>query len=352
MHSPILLFTRLSLIVLLIGACLEICQAQDAQFSQFFANPLYQNPAFAGATGMNRVAFNYRIQWPALAANYQTVSGSYDRYFEKIRSGIGLQVWNDTQGFGGLSALDIGLHYAYQLKLSDRFTYRHGLQVSYSQRSGGYAALTFGTQFNPNTQTFTNPSGEVLGGGTRIYPDISTGGLFYDRNLFFAYSVHHLTQPNQSVTPGVRSVLPLKIEFQLGYKIRLAPKPTYGRARDPKDEDLERSFTPVLLYKQQGPFNQLDLGGYLTLEPLVVGLMYRGLPIRPLRTEGLNNHDAAVALVGLKMGGLNIGYSYDLTISNLGVSTGGAHEISIVYIWQNEKRPKPSKYNPCPLPTF
>ncbi|MFM8742085.1 MAG: type IX secretion system membrane protein PorP/SprF, partial [Cytophagales bacterium] len=34
--------------------------AQDPQFSQFYAAPLYLNPAFAGSTNQNRVGINYR----------------------------------------------------------------------------------------------------------------------------------------------------------------------------------------------------------------------------------------------------------------------------------------------------
>jgi hypothetical protein len=45
--------------------------AQDPQYSQFYAAPLYLNPAFAGATGQNRIGINYRNQWPAIDANFQ-----------------------------------------------------------------------------------------------------------------------------------------------------------------------------------------------------------------------------------------------------------------------------------------
>jgi hypothetical protein len=45
--------------------------------------------------------------------------------------------------------------------------------------------------------------------------------------------------------------------------------------------------------------------------------------------------DAIIGLVGIKTKQLHIGYSYDFTISNLIASTGGAHEISIVYEWNS-----------------
>ena len=39
-------------------------KAQDATFSQFYANPTYLNPALAGSGICPRVSLNYRNQWP------------------------------------------------------------------------------------------------------------------------------------------------------------------------------------------------------------------------------------------------------------------------------------------------
>jgi hypothetical protein len=61
--------------------------------------------------------------------------------------------------------------------------------------------------------------------------------------------------------------------------------------------------------------------------------------------------DAVIGLIGIKTEQLHIGYSYDFTISNLVSSTGGAHEISLVYefnsfsLGQQRKR---IRAIPCP----
>jgi len=52
--------------------------AQDPQFTQFYANPLYLNPAFAGTARCPRVTMNYRNQWPVLTGTFVITSASYD----------------------------------------------------------------------------------------------------------------------------------------------------------------------------------------------------------------------------------------------------------------------------------
>ncbi|MBM3453456.1 MAG: type IX secretion system membrane protein PorP/SprF, partial [Bacteroidetes bacterium] len=52
--------------------------AQDPTFTQFYANPIYLNPAFAGSHGCARIASNYRNEWPQLTGNYVTYAAAYD----------------------------------------------------------------------------------------------------------------------------------------------------------------------------------------------------------------------------------------------------------------------------------
>ena len=58
--------------------------AQDAHFSQYYANPIYLNPAFAGLDRCPTVHTNYRNQYPELGI-YQSYSASYDQYGQSKR---------------------------------------------------------------------------------------------------------------------------------------------------------------------------------------------------------------------------------------------------------------------------
>ena len=71
---------------------------QDPEFTQFYANPIYLNPALAGAANCPRFAMNHRNQWPSLSGAYVTNSFSYDQYINSINGGIAVMVTNDMAG--------------------------------------------------------------------------------------------------------------------------------------------------------------------------------------------------------------------------------------------------------------
>ena len=63
--------TVLILMILSLGTTV---QAQDPQFSQFYAAPLYTNPAFTGLTNQHRFVANVRDQWPGLSNDFLSTS--------------------------------------------------------------------------------------------------------------------------------------------------------------------------------------------------------------------------------------------------------------------------------------
>ena len=71
--------------------CMKL-NAQDPKFSQFFANPIYLNPAFTGTNVCARLHLNIRDQWPAIQGAYAAYSASYDQ-----------QQRNTTYCFGDIS---------------------------------------------------------------------------------------------------------------------------------------------------------------------------------------------------------------------------------------------------------
>ena len=81
--------------------------AQDPDFSQFFASPLTLNPALTGKFGGSlRAAGNYRNQWPSIYNAYTTATISVDGGILKNtipefdQFGIGIMAFTDKSGNG------------------------------------------------------------------------------------------------------------------------------------------------------------------------------------------------------------------------------------------------------------
>jgi type IX secretion system PorP/SprF family membrane protein len=325
--------------------------AQDPQFSQFYAAPLYLNPAFAGSTGQARAGINYRNQWPAIDANFTTMSLYGDYYIEDKKSGVGFLLSRDMEGLAGLRSLSLGVQYSYELEITENLGFRPGVQVAVYQRDVNFSRLTFGDQFDQNTGEFISPTtAETFNTNfSKFFPDISFGGVLFTRSAWLGVAANHLNRPNQSIIDE-ESQLPIKYSTHGGFKFFMKPgvvgSGVYARK-------AERSIAPAFQYRHQGKFDQMDLGLYFTFEPLVLGTWYRGVPFK--KVENFVNNESIVLLLGfVKLGAkdaINIGYSFDYTISKLGPGSGGAHEFSVVYTWpmRNPRKPPADKLViPCP----
>ena len=336
------------LLIVALGLGIGQAKAQDPQFSQFYAAPLYVNPAFTGASGFTRIGTNYRNQWPSLDASFVTFSVYADHYLERYNSGVGFIVTTDREGVAGLQSTNVGFSYAYQLKLSDNLVFRPGIQANYFMRNANFNNLIFASQINPITGFDPNLPGDPSVSGSNLnvnYLDLGLGGILYSRNLFIGASLQHLTEPNQSLIDG-DSPLPQRLSIHGGYKIMLKAG---ALRRDLTYTRKERSITPIFQYKTQGEFSQLDAGFFLHLEPINLGLQYRGLPMKSF--ENFPNNEALVFSFGVTTSDFNFGYSYDYTLSELSNASGGAHEISISYLFQWGKPlkvPRDKWSIPCP----
>jgi len=325
--------------------------AQDPQFSQFYAAPLYLNPALTGGTSQARAGINYRNQWPAIDANFTTMSAYFDYFIEDKNSGVGVILTRDREGLAGLTSLTLGLQYSYEVQITKYLGFRPGAQVALYNRDVNFDRLTFGDQFDPLTgQIISSETAETFNTqSARTFVDLSFGGVLFTKNAWLGVSAWHLTQPNQSLI-GEESRLPIKLSVHGGFKFHMRPgvagSGVYAR-------EAERSIAPAFQYRHQGEWDQMDLGLYFTFEPLVVGTWYRGVPFKNL--GGVVNNESIVLLLGFtKLGAkdaINIGYSFDYTISKLGPGSGGAHEFSLVYTWPMRNPRKPPKDKlviPCP----
>ena len=298
------------IIVLLILFISLGIRAQDAQFSQFYANPLYLNPAFAGSKVCPRLIMNYRNQWPSIPGSYVTYNASFDMHFDGIGGGLGLLFTSDRAGQGVLTTQTISLIYSVRIKVSKHWAIKAGMQASFFQKHLDWDKLTFGDQIDPKWG-FSNVTAEKRpsnGEYSKMAPDFSGGVLVYNERFFGGVAVHHLVPVDVGFSE--ESFLPMKISTHLGYQFPL----TKGRQR-PGDPTI----SPNIVYMQQGPFHQFNYGAYFKKAPMIFGIWYRHF---------LEGSDAVILQAGFEYDKFKFGYSYDITISDLTISSGGAHEFS------------------------
>lgn len=330
--------------LILSGLAMEV-KAQDPQFSQFYAAPLYLNPAFAGSSELARVGINYRNQWPAYPTNFVTYSGYFDYYFDDYNSGVGLILMSDIEGLAGLKTNSVGIQYSYQLRITDGLIFRAGLEGSYVMQNIDKGNLIFGDQIDFNGQFKDVTDDNIINADFRNnYFDFGAGGLLFSDKFWFGFAASHLLTPINSLIEG-NSELARKYSAHMGYKILLPTATDFNFPGGYRDI----SITPTVQYKIQGQFSQMDAGLYFTYEPFVFGAWYRGLPFKPV--NGIVNNESLIFLVGVSTNGLHIGYSFDYTLSDLGIATGGAHEVSIRYeffLGDPRKPPKNVRRIPCP----
>jgi type IX secretion system PorP/SprF family membrane protein len=301
-------------------------QAQDPEFTQFYANQLYLNPAFAGTKICPRVNLNYRNQWPALSGTFVTNSFSYDQHVNSLYGGLGLLVTNDKAGKGTLNTTNISAIYAYQLKISRTFSVRVGFQATYFQKSLDWNKLTFGDMIDPR-RGFIYQTGDVPRGGSVGNVDFSGGVLGFSEFFFLGIAAHHVTEPNESLI-SQDSPLPMKLTGHAGAIIPLA---------NSRYSTNDAKIAPNIMFRQQGNFQQLNMGVYVSKGPLTGGVWYR-------------NKDAFIATIGIRTDVFKFGYSYDVTVSKLTNATAGSHEISIGFNFNC--RPKKRSFRTISCPSF
>ena len=123
-------YNKITLILLFAVAGMQGVNAQDVGFSQFYANPLYLNPAFAGSKVAPRIALSYRAQWPGLVSAFSTVSASYDQYINDMHGGIGAILLSDRQGdHGMLNTNMLAAMYSFRFQLHEDIFVNLALQA-------------------------------------------------------------------------------------------------------------------------------------------------------------------------------------------------------------------------------
>lgn len=345
-----------SAFVLVISFAFFLCNilcAQDFQYSQPFAVPIYLNPAFTGNGIMDcnnsrkwykkenfRFAFQHRNQWfSGVNGNYNSSLAAFDYSWGRLgRKKTGNLNWsfggfvqNDYLSKARLNSLYAGLTVSVDVPLlDDNKSLKFGYQIAGGNRSLSKPNFDWGDEFNGSGFNFNSSEENPAVGNSQFYGDIaSVGGLYGTKNFFVGFSWHHIANPNISMWNG-RDRLNEKISAHGG--LILSPK----MAKFGKPSRQKNRIFIVSSFKQQNGSQQWDFGAYIQHTRktwnggnLMLGTWYRGIPFRKAPDNFVQN-DAVVSSLGLRVNTLTIFFSYDIPISKAAIF-GRSMEISISY---------------------
>ncbi|MBL0233397.1 MAG: PorP/SprF family type IX secretion system membrane protein [Chitinophagaceae bacterium] len=329
--------------LVLVMGMVAVANAQDPNFSQFFASPLTLNPALTGKfDGVLRVAGNYRNQWPTINNAYVTKTASVDfgvlknRIPEIDNMGVGFLGITDRAGDGVLVTNSAGISFSYHKGLDEDGYHQIGVgfQGAYTNKRLDVTKVVFEDELTPfgfvpgtTGEIFNNKQVNVS------YVDVNAGILYNGstngyNNFYVGASMYHINRPKESFQGG-QFLLNARTTLQAGGRLPIGPynyfhfSAIHSMQAKAHNTVAGGAFSYNVNSDQDNPTN------------VYLGAWYRF-------------DDAIIPYIGLEFNSLHIGATYDANTSALrpASNTRGGMELSMIYI-KKPSDPNARKLN-CP----
>ena len=331
-------------LVVIYTLAVSYLSAQDIHFSQFYMDPLQQNPALAGADHDMEATMNYKNQWASVASPYKTIAFSYDMRVTKPggkKKGFwaaAINFYSDNSGDANLGTTQVNLTAAYHVLTGQYSQLGAGVMGGYAQHSINYSALQWGNQYDGTNFNSSLPTGEPAGvmnsvsyidgaAGIEWTYDNTSGGIDitdnHDLKFEAGFAMFHFNQPSYSFYGDGEKLL-IRYTFHASGLVSLAAS--------------NLALVPGAIYYKQGAANELYIGslvrymlqqnskytGSLKSAALSIGAYYR-------------NQDAIVAAMLIEYANYAFGISYDFNTSSLTSASNGAGglELSLRFVMPN-----------------
>ncbi len=269
---------------------------QLPQYSQYMLNQMAINPAVAGKDEFAEVRSNSRLQWVGITDAPRTYILTLQGPIQDKNMGLGMNLYTDIVGPTRRTGLTFS--YAYHLKLEKELFLSMGLSAGILQWGIDGSKITLHDE--GDLQLLTTYQ-------TTYVPDFGAGFYLYKKKRFYlGLSIPQLHQAPIKLYPDTykNSRLSTQINMNGAYTFELDD-----------DFDIEPSF--LVKYESPAPV-KLDVGARVIYkDELWLGGVYR-------------HHDAFSAIIGyMYKDYLSIGYSYDITTTNLRSYSSGTHELML-----------------------
>jgi len=274
---------------------------QDPQYSQYMFDRISINPGVAGTSGSMCVTALLRQQWSGFEGAPKTGLFNFHMPISKISSGVGISFYADQ--LGQQKGTIARLHYSFHRKLGPG-TLGMGLYVGMTGRSLGSDWIAI----DDVTQDAAIPDNGVSATGF----DLGLGFYYVAPTFWVGLSS---TQLPQTKLEQVNIQNTRHYYLQGGYDWAIGGNKKYV-------------LQPSVLVKTDGTTPQLDVNAMFLYNNMVwLGVSYR--------TE-----DAIAPMLGYQYkfpngnSSIRLGYSYDVTTSQLSNYSSGSHEVMLNYCFK------------------
>ena len=319
---------------LFISLMAEKSFGQDMNYTQYFATPIYYNPAFTGLTPGLRARFLYRDQWPQLPVDFKSYYFSADLGDRNLpgAGGLGLLVTNDNPGIGMINNLTVGLTISVRIPITSFLTSQLGIKAGIIQRRINWNDLVFTGQLDEKYGVYYPSSFTSPDANKKTAPDFAVGGILQysnpDGNVTgnAGVSVDHLFKPDVSFFVNQESHIPSKLVIHGDVIIATGAGGSSGTSNSSSDP---LKINVGAIYQNQNNLNAFQIGLNLVKFNLYLGTWYRNT------LTGYAPNSTLAVLAGYRYAfaenmSIKFMYSYDIQISGALQGTGGAHEISLI----------------------
>lgn len=285
------------LLALLISFCfsLDLKAQWDAQVSQYWKVKTFFNPAFGAEKDSIQATLLHRQQWVGVDNAPKTfiVSADMPVNFMGRKHGVGILAMSESIGL--FKNTSIGAQYVYKKRWKKNIL-NVGVQLGFT--SIGFDA----SQIDKAGQEDIEDIGAT--DQTKVF-DGNIGIAWVAPKYYIGISSTHITQPNFDIGDDITTYIARAYYFTAGYNMRLG-KSSY-------------ELQPSVLIKADNTVVQYDATARLVYKRMFNG----GISWR--------KDDGWVFLLGINIFGIDAGYAYDLSTSEISVKSKGSHEFFVRY---------------------
>lgn len=298
--------------------CLFYCSKaqQQTQYTNILMNQYLYNPAYAGVIKGMQFNAGYRKQWAGFDGAPRTIIGSgYGTLKKRPQMAVGGMVVNDQLGL--INRTSMYASYSYHLKLNDKWKLGFGLSAGFVQ----YNVKIYNAKPYDKEDVFLTSS--ILNANAF---DANTGLLLYNKKFFFGASAQQLPNGKIRWNNTIGKLTPHMYVYS-GYEFTLDKK------------KKEYTLQPSVLMRFNNP---LPYEVEYNLKASYKSMVWLGASFRHAKTvtslgkKWQNN--SFCGMLGTTINKqITLGYSYDLSLSNIRNYNSGSHEILVSFTILSKK---------------